>query len=83
MQRVTTTDLDRAIEWIESYDPAPDESEFPQSLARVAVWLREEVEKRERAAKERSLVRALTKNARISPAKARVAVRKAMAEGRV
>lgn len=46
MAQVTIDDLDFAMQWISHYDPAPDEQESGERVARITAWLQAEIVRR-------------------------------------
>lgn len=70
MAKVSIDDLTRAEDWLRSYEPAPDED--CSGLMRVADWIKAEILRREDA----ESIRTIAKQAGVSSAKVRAALKR-------
>ncbi len=70
MARVSIDDLAFAAEWMQAFDPAPDEEGGEERRDRVIEWLNNEVAKREVAA----IVRQTAKRNSVKPSVVRRAI---------
>lgn len=71
MTRIRNSDLQSAIDWLDTYEATSDTDEFGNSLARVTKWLTTEMANRE----ENALIAKMAYRRKVSKSTARRALR--------